>query len=255
MLGYLIAQSVYNTHHKPEVGGRAWKPPSEFLQEEGGRSSASMGSPYLPLDSWVYPALERLAALGYIGTETVGAATLDTAGVRTPHQRSRRTPSRQRQPLEVQQLYGALSEEFAREFELMSGESNIGAQVESVYQRSLGISGRPLTDNQHFGQTLLNDYGRPYQQGFNALVGGSGWTTAGPFVIYARGEYESAPSAPAPSAAALAFVSNVDGLPPNAPSLPIAATHRFRLLDAYVGMTLKELADLVWQAESMVGTQ
>jgi hypothetical protein len=37
----------------------------------------------------------------------------------------------------------------------------------------------------------------------------------------------------------LAFVSNVDGLPPNAPSLPIAATHRFRLLDAYVGMTLK----------------
>lgn len=239
VLGYLIAQSVYNRHQKPELGGRAWEPPSEFLREEGGRSSASMGSPYVPLDSWVYPALERLAAFGYIGTETVGLrpwTRLECARL-TSEAGEHRAGSDS--PLEVQQLYGALSEEFAREFELMSGESNVGAQVESVYQRSLGISGRPLTDNQHFGQTLLNDYGRPYQQGFNALVGGSGWTTAGPFVIYARGEYESAPSAPAPSSAALAFVSNVDGLPPNAPSLPIAATHRFRLLDAYVGMTLK----------------
>jgi membrane-associated phospholipid phosphatase len=239
VLGYLVAQSVYNRHHKPEIGGREWNPPSEFLQEEGGRSSASMGSPYLPLDSWVYPALERLAALGYIGTETVGLrpwTRLECARLTSEAGEHRAGND---SPLEVQQLYGALSEEFAREFELMSGESNIGAQVESVYQRSLGISGQPLTDNQHFGETLLNDYGRPYQQGFNALVGGSGWTTAGPFVIYARGEYESAPSAPAPSAAALAFVSNVDGLPPNAPSSPIAATRRFRLLDAYVGMTLK----------------
>ena len=136
VLGYLIAQSVYNTHHKPEVGGRAWKPPSEFLQEEGGRSSASMGSPYLPLDSWVYPALERLAALGYIGTETVGLrpwTRLECARL-TSEAGEHRADSDS--PLEVQQLYGALSEEFAREFELMSGESNIGAQVESVYQRS-----------------------------------------------------------------------------------------------------------------------
>ena len=240
VLGYLVAQSVYNRHQKPEVGGRAWEPPSEFLQEEGGgRSSGSMGSPYVPLDSWVYPALERLAALGYIGTATAGLRPWTRLECARLTSEAGEHWAESDSPLEVQQLYDALSEEFAREFELMSGESNVSAQVESVYQRSLGISGRPLTDNQHFGQTLLNDYGRPYQEGFNAVVGGSGWTTAGPFVIYARSEYESAPSAPAPSPAALAFIGSVDDLPPNAPSLPIAATHRFRLLDAYVGMTIK----------------
>ena len=31
-----------------------------------------MGSPYVPLDSWVYPAMERLAAFGYIKTASLG---------------------------------------------------------------------------------------------------------------------------------------------------------------------------------------
>ena len=35
-------------------------------KEEGEdqRDRRNMGSPFVPLDSWVYPALERLAALG-----------------------------------------------------------------------------------------------------------------------------------------------------------------------------------------------
>lgn len=238
VLGYLVAQNIYHRRHQPELLGSAWEPPSDFVSEENRRSPAYMGSPYVSLDSWIYPALERLAALGYIGTDTVGlrpwtrlecARLTSEAGERGAGSDS---------PIEVQQLYGALSGEFAREFELMSGEQNLGIQLESVYQRSLGISGKPLTDNQHFGQTVLNDYGRPFQQGFNSVAGTSGWTTAGPFVIYARGEYQSAPSAPAPSTAALGFISQVDQLPPNAPALPIGATSRFRLLDAYVGMTL-----------------
>jgi hypothetical protein len=86
----------------------------------------------------------------------------------------------------------------------------------------------------------LNDYGRPYQEGFNSVVGTSGWTTAGPFVIYARGEYQSAPSAPSLSPSALSFMSEADGLPPNPPSMSSAAISRFQLLDAYVGMTLAD---------------
>ena len=238
VLGYLVGQSVYRRHQQPELGGRAWAPPSEFVNEERSHSPAYMGSPYVPLDSWIYPALERLAALGYVGTASVGLrpwTRLECARlISEAAERNADTDS----PTQVQQLYTALSEEFTHEFELMSGERNLGAQVESVYERSLEISGKPLTDNYHFGQTLLNDFGRPYQQGFNALAGASGWTTAGPFVIYARGEYQSAPSAPALSPAVLGFISTVDGLPSNAPSFSIAATSRFRLLDVYVGMTL-----------------
>ena len=82
---------------------------------------------------------------------------------------------------------------------------------------------------------MLNDYGRPYEQGFNAVSGASGWATTGPFVVYVRGEYQWAPSAPAPSQAALDFYNAWDSWP-TSPALPTAAISRFRLLDSYVGM-------------------
>ena len=239
MLGYLIAQSVYGRHHDPELRGSSWATPREFVEEGNKMHSPShMGSPYVPLDSWIYPAMERLAAMGYMKSESLGIrpwTRLECA--RLLLEASELQPEADA-PLEVQQLYSALSAEFAHDTELMSGERNLDAQLESVYSRALGISGTPLTDNYHFGQTLLNDYGRPYQQGFNAAAGASGWTTAGPFVVYVRGEYQSAPSAPSPSPAALDFISSVDGLPPNPPQQPVAAISRFQLLDAYVGMNI-----------------
>ncbi len=238
-LGYLIAQSVYSRHHDAELKGSSWASPREFVEEgDNAHSPSLMGSPYVPLDSWIYPALERLAALGYVKTASLGIrpwTRLECA--RLVSEASELRPDADA-PSEVQQLYSALSEEFAHDSELMSGERNLGAQLESVYSRSLEISGRPLTDNYHFGQTLLNDYGRPYEQGFNAVAGASGWSTAGPFVVYVNGEYQSAPSAPALSPAALDFISAVDGSAPNPPPLAVAAISRFQLLDAYVGMNL-----------------
>src|ERR1700761_8828286 len=35
------------------------------------RSPSNMASTYVPLDSWVYPAFDRLAALGYVQTDFV----------------------------------------------------------------------------------------------------------------------------------------------------------------------------------------
>jgi membrane-associated phospholipid phosphatase len=239
VLGYLIAQSVYSRHHDAELKGSSWASPREFVEEgDKAHSPSHMGSPYVPLDSWVYPALERLAALGYVKTASLGIrpwTRLECA--RLVGEASELQPDTDA-PSQVQQLYSALSNEFAHDSELMSGERNLGAQLESVYSRGLEVSGTPLTDNYHFGQTLLNDYGRPYEQGFNAATGASGWTTAGPFVVYVRGEYQSAPAAPSPSPAVLDFISGVDGLPPNPPPAPVAATSRFQLLDAYVGMNV-----------------
>ena len=57
---------------------------------------------------------------------------------------------------------------------LMNGERNLNAQFESVYSRFPRNFRHALTDNYHFGQTLLNDYGRPYEEGFNAVDGASG---------------------------------------------------------------------------------
>ncbi len=238
VLGYLIAQSVYSRRHDPEAGGAAFESPREVVRDEKFRTPSFMGSPYVPLDSWIYPAVERLAALGFVETDALGlrpwtrlecARLLGEAGERGADNDG---------AAEIQQMYSALSQEFASDLESLSGERNLGAHLESVYSRTLQISGKPLTDNEHFGQTVLNDYGRPYEEGFNAVSGASGWTTAGPFVVYARGEYQAAPSAPSPSTAALDFISAVDGLPPNPPPSPIASTGRFQLLDAYVAMNL-----------------
>ncbi len=236
VLGYLIAQNTYSRRHDAELGGGAWESPHEAVNDERMRTTSHMGSPYVPLDSWIYPALERLAALGYVKTASLGIrpwTRLECA--RLLSEASDLAPDVEAAP-EVQELSTSLSEEFANEFGLMSGEGNVHTHLESVYQRSLGISGRPLTDGYHFGQTVLNDFGRPFQEGFNTIAGTSGWTAAGPFVIYVRGEYQYAPSGPAPSAAVLNFVSTQDYLPPNAPLTPIATMSRFRALDAYVGM-------------------
>jgi membrane-associated phospholipid phosphatase len=238
VLGYLIAQSVYTRHHDPELRGSSWESPRESV--EGGKvhTPANMGSPYVPLDSWIYPALERLAAMGYVRTAILGLRPWTRLECARQVNEAAELQSDTEASREVQQLQHALTQEFAPEFELMSGETNVHSQVESVYARATGISGTPLTDNQHFGETVLNDYGRPFQEGFNSIAGTSGWATAGPFVIYTRGEYQSAPSAPSLSPAALGFISSVDQLPPNPPAMPVAAISRVRLLDAYVGMNV-----------------
>jgi membrane-associated phospholipid phosphatase len=238
VLGYLISQSVYRHRHNPEIGGGAWESPREFVNDEKMGKPSFMGSPYVPLDSWIYPALERLAALGYVKTASLSIRPWTRLECVRLLNEAGELQAETDNPSEATQLFSALSEEFTRDSELMSGESSRNAQLESVYWRTLGISGKPLTDNFHFGQTILNDYGRPYQEGFNSVTGVSGWTTAGPFVIYTRGEYQWAPSAPPLPPAALNFITAVDELPPNPPSLPIAATSRFQLLDTYVGMNL-----------------
>ena len=66
-------------------------------------------------------------------------------------------------------------------------------RIESVYARVTGISGEPVTDGNHFGQTIINDFGRPYQEGFNSVDGFSAWTSSGRWVGYVRAEYQHSP--------------------------------------------------------------
>ena len=67
-------------------------------------------------------------------------------------------------------------------------------RAESVYSVARAISGTPLRDSYHLGSTIVNDYGRPYANGFNNYSGGSGFASAGRFLLYLRGEFQGAPS-------------------------------------------------------------
>ena len=237
VIGNLVAEDMYNRHHDPELGGAVWNSFRSYLSQTKGLSSADMGSPYVPLDSWIYPALLRLAGMGALDTAFLGmrpwtrsecarllseASDYIDAGVGGP---------------EAEHTYRLLQTEFRDELEAAGVEEPIRVRLESVYANMTGISGKPLTDGFHFGQTITNNFGRPFQEGFNTVDGFSGWTTTGHWVAYVRAEYQHAPSAPALPLSARQFIGSSTFLP-TPPPTPLAAENSFQLLDAYAGLNV-----------------
>src|ERR1039457_6454521 len=97
---------------------------------------------------------------------------------------------------EAGKTYRTLSTEFTTEITRLDGAPNVGAQVDSVYTRVTGISGTPLRDGYDFGQTIVNDYGRPYWKGLNNITGVTADAEAGPVAFSFQGEYQHAPAMP-----------------------------------------------------------
>lgn len=178
----------------------------------------SVGPVYVELDSWVYPALKRLAALGYIP---------DTESLVLPWTRqecellvneaddsaSRRDSSiaAGADRKEALALISALKAEFSSETE----NSKASAGIDSIYVRYLQISGKRLRDSYHFGQTLVNDFGRPYSDGPNTVAGLSAFATYGRLSAYFRGEYQEADNTAPYSANVQSLIAALDGVPPN----------------------------------------
>jgi membrane-associated phospholipid phosphatase len=240
VLGYLVAQSIYHSHHEPEIGGGSWEMPSEFVSQEAGQSPRFMGSPDVPLDSWVYPALERLTAMGYVNTAYLGmrpSTRLECA--RLVQEAGERVFENDTENSMALSIYRALSSEFFEETDQMGGTPNQGVSVDSIYTRITGISGTPLRDGYHFGQTLINDYGRPYGEGFNNITGISAHAVAGALSFYVRGEYQHSPATPSYSSATQVAIANADLTAPV--SNAAAQLDRFHLVDASVALTLNNV--------------
>jgi hypothetical protein len=145
----------------------------------------------------VYPAVWRLYGLGFVDTVYLGMRPytrssldhmLEEAGARI--QDADPGPATD----EAQGIYEALSHELHFDVEGPCGVHKGSTRVESIYSVERGISGTPLRDSYHLGSTIINDYGRPYQNGFNDYSGASGYASAGRFLFYARGEFQGAPS-------------------------------------------------------------
>jgi membrane-associated phospholipid phosphatase len=236
VMGNLIAQNIYSRHHDPELGGEAWRSVSQFFRSDGNLSPSNMGSPYVPMDSWIYSGFDRLAAMGYVRSGMLGMRPWTRLECVRLLNEAENQNIEDGSSSEATKIYAQLSQEFAGELREMSGGENVGARVESVYTRITGISGQPLTDGFNFGQTIINDYGRPYQEGLSSADGFSSWTTLGHLVAYARAEYEHSPSAPPLTQSARDFIFSSNHLPSVPPPTPIAAVNRFQLLDAYVGL-------------------
>jgi hypothetical protein len=239
-LGWYFAHEVYRAHHDPELGGAAWGSYFDPSDEPKQRDPRNMSSPYVPPDSWVYPLFDRLVALGFVSTAYEGirpwtrmecARLLDEAGEQI---RSEEIDSG-----EGTKIYTELSREFDSELARLNGAANIGVSVDSVYARATQISGTPLTDGYHFAQTITNDYGRPYGQGFNSISGFTAHAVAGPLSFALQGEYQHAPAVPVYSSTVQQAIANSDL------TLPFPAgraeVNRFDLLNSTVAVQFHNL--------------
>ena len=241
IIGSLIAQQVYSRHHDPELGGDAWRYIGEVLRGDGRPSIRDQGSPYVSLDSWVYPALDRLAASGLIDSGFAGMRPwtrgecarlvnegrdhLDDAGSANQYAES---------------LVSELEHEFRPEIDGTDEGGGGAFRLESVYSRTGYISGTPLRDGFHFAQTQINDFGRPYGGGWNNVTGFSMSATAGRWVGFFRGEWQGSAGLPALPAAARDIIRQVDHLPSAPPGTVQPSVSQFQVLDAYVGLMFSD---------------
>ena len=199
---------------------------------------------YVPMDSWVYDALDRLRGLGYLDTAFMGLRPwtrrsianliIETDGEDDVHDDP-----------QAQEIFLALQKEFSLPPERTSWLSPGNVALETGYTRVQGITGLPLRDSFHLGQTFSNDYGRPYESGFNTVDGLSGSAQAGRFSLYVRGEYQHSAAAAGYSPSLFATLSNIDNVPiatnpvqSTIPEGPIPAFNAFRLVEANASMRL-----------------
>lgn len=206
--------------------------------QNGAQVRAShMASTYVPLESWVYSAFERLAAEGYLPTAFLSLrpwTRMDCARlVNEADAELAAKPTASDAPV----LLNSLKEEFAAELKRYAGGHNAEFRLESVDQRVTTIMGQPLTDGFHFGETLVNDDGRPFAEGTSLYSGVSFRATAGPFAAYVRTELQRVPSAPVPDASAQQQIAAADFTSTGAAG-PISGFLRGRFLEANVSFTV-----------------
>jgi hypothetical protein len=206
--------------------------------------TAELGSPYIPLDSWMYPSLARLYSLGYLDLAFLGLRPWTRSSV--IHMLEETDAQLEDAPDgaatdEARELYDALWHELNIDAEGPCFQHRGQIRVESVYDVARGITGTSLHDSWHIGETITNDYGRPYEGGFNSYSGVSGYATAGIFTLYARGEFQYAPSATGYSQALFDSLSGLDGIPvatnpkqPTIPLGPIGSATNMRLMEGYL---------------------
>lgn len=245
VMGWGIARQMYHSRARdnfPEysIGTFVRAEPDEDPTRKMGSVSASM-------DSWIYPAISRLAGLGRVDSAFMGMrpwTRLECA--RLLIEAKKNNDIREADEAgggdfqAASKLISALSTEFAEEVSVSEGGAwDQGVRLDSIYSRGTAIAGPNLTDGMHLGQTNRDDYGRPSQRGFNWIQGFSASGDFGRLAFHIDGEYQHAPASEVLPAGVLAFIAQRDLLP----ALPTGATgqiDRLRILDAYASLTMND---------------
>jgi hypothetical protein len=203
------------------------------------------GSTYIPMDSWVYPEMSRLYSLGFANTVFLSMRPWTRQSLLHILDDSE-SEIRNSDNEEAKEILVAVRREL--EAEIPNGTQDRGDVygLKSAYTRLMGISGTPLRDSYHLGQTIANDYGRPYQNGFNNVTGFETLAEKGRFSFYFRGEYQHASAAAGYSLPLTEELSALDTIPYSGynlnqatiPTGPIGAQNPLRIMEATLSFHL-----------------
>ena len=157
----------------------------------GDERTDALGSTYIPVDSIVYPMALRLYSLGYLDTAFISmrpwsAAACCTccrraATISPPTATTRRSPS---------SPSCRVTWRTRRRAAILRADRFTACER---YTRVMGIGGPVLRDSFHLGQTVYNDYGRPYLLGFNNMTGFTSVNEYGRFSLYVPASISTRP--------------------------------------------------------------
>ncbi|GAC1361815.1 MAG: hypothetical protein NVSMB3_10060 [Acidobacteriaceae bacterium] len=198
-----------------------------------------LGSTYIPVDSWVYPAMTRLYSLGYVDTMFLGMRPWTRRSVLHMLQGSE-NDIQQDGNREAEGILNDVLEELRAEAPGGDGKRGAVFGLYSGYTRLMGIGGPVLRDSFHLGQAIHNDYGRPYATGFNNITGFSSVNELGRFSLHVRGEYQHSPATTGYPVEVASNISAFDAIPYSGFNVPqdtipegkLAAQNPFRLVEA-----------------------
>ena len=242
VLGWLIGREVFERRHTewyPVAPGpsaeRNRPPPASddtpaFFTPERERPASPRGPVFVPLDSWIYPALLRLAALGYIPDQAAGLRPWTRAEcARELGEAMEIEVAGSRHSEEAVRLIAALRQEFRRD-----AEATAYLELSSLYGRYLSIAGKPLIDGYNFGQTLVNDSGRPVSEGGSVDVGFTAEAVDGRVSFYTQSEFQHSPPFASPAAALEPSVHELEPVMAGSSSV----VNRFEPVEMYAGIQL-----------------
>ena len=203
----------------------------------------TIGSTNVPMDSWIYPALERLAAMGFIpGQSSAIRPWTRQECLRQLHLAENLADLKEEYSPSLRAQAHLLMADLQTELE-SEPQYRASLSLESVYARYGTIAGPALADSYHFGQTWWNDFGRPLGRGSSAIAGFSLRAHDGRFFFYDRQEQQHSPGNPAETPARNQLINTLDQIQPDSdphiqPVPPSAAFDRHGAIELYGGVAL-----------------
>ena len=252
-LGWYMGRQVFRARARPMKSIRELGEPSSSLRTTRLPIPSFMGTTYVPLDSWVYPALDRLEALGYL-PEYVQAirpmARLEVARLTLQAQESVGYPEVHNESARV---VGELRRSSRLSWRIWKALPTSAAQLESAYAARHRNHGHADRRQLPLRPDALQRLRPSLWTGFQQHVGASMRAEAGPLAFYIRGEYQHSASIAPYSPSTAQAIANVDQLPLNSvPTFPGAepVQHHRGLCRA----EHEQLADVLRPAEPGLGT-